>query len=200
MLIVGLGNPGLEYVGSRHNVGWEAIDRLAARMGLVQKPSDFDRYAKTKFSGLIIEDTVQTKTGPRKICLLKPTTYMNLSGHSVQPALAYYRWEPMASMTVLDDLALPAGKIRLRSGGSHGGHNGLRDIQRALGTMDYPRLRIGIDPVPPTFDQKDYVLGKFSPEQRVKIDVSLDRAVQAIECWMNEGMAKAMNQFNAEVK
>src|SRR4051794_40918046 len=129
-LIVGLGNPGKEYVGTRHNIGWEVVDHLAAKLGFVGAPSDFARQARTKFDGLAIDGTASS--GGEKVLLLKPTTYMNLSGRSVQAAMAFYQLAPADVMVVLDDLALPAGKIRLRPGGSDGGHNGLRDIQRAL--------------------------------------------------------------------
>src|SRR4051794_26438507 len=148
-LVVGLGNPGKEYSGTRHNVGWEVIDHLAAKLGWVGTPTDFDRMARTKFEGLVLDGTAPVLGGD-KLLLLKPTTYMNLSGRAVQAAMAFYQLTPADVMVVLDALALPVGRIRLGAGGSDGGHNGLRDIQRALGTNQYPRLRIGIDP-PPQF-------------------------------------------------
>src|SRR5436853_7902517 len=149
-LIVGLGNPGREYVATRHNIGYEVIDRLAERLGWTRGPGEFDRLARTRFDGLALDGPLPLALGAsEKLLLLKPTTYMNLSGRSVQAAMAFYQLTPADVMIVLDDLALPAGRIRLRAGGSNGGHNGLRDIERALGTSQYPRMRIGIDPAPP---------------------------------------------------
>src|SRR5205085_23175 len=131
-LIVGLGNPGKEYPGTRHNIGFEVVDKMASRAGW---SFDFDRFARTNFDGLTMDGLVTLPTGgSEKLLLLKPMTYMNLSGKSVQSAKAFYQLENDQIMIVLDDLALPCGKIRLRPGGSTGGHNGLRDVERALGT------------------------------------------------------------------
>jgi peptidyl-tRNA hydrolase, PTH1 family len=191
-LIVGLGNPGSEYVGTRHNVGFELIDEFATRLGWVAT-GKFDRSAKSNFEGLTFDGMLDTE----KVILLKPQTFMNLSGRSVQWAMAFYRLVPQDIMVVLDDLALPAGSLRMRTGGSSGGHNGLKDIERALATDQYPRLRIGIDPTPPRIAGKDYVLGRFSPEQRKLIDPALGRACGAIATWIDKGIATAMNQCNA---
>jgi PTH1 family peptidyl-tRNA hydrolase len=198
-LVVGLGNPGREYVGTRHNVGWEVIDQVAGRLGWIGGgPGAFETFAKTKFEGLTLDGTMDLAGGgSEKVLLLKPMTYMNLSGRSVQAAMAFYQLSPADVLVVLDDLALPCGKIRIRAGGSSGGHNGLRDIERALGTGQYPRLRIGIDPPPPRVPQRDYVLGKFSPEQRKEIDGALNRAAGAVATWIDKGTTAAMNQFNA---
>ena len=194
-LVVGLGNPERSYVGTRHNVGFEVIDQLAVRLGWT-KPGDFDRMAKRKFDGLAFDGVI----GNEKLVLLKPLTYMNLSGKSVQAAMAFYQMTPADLMVVLDDLALPVGRLRLRGSGSSGGHNGLRDIERALATNEYPRLRIGIDPAPPRVAGRDYVLGKFTPEQRVLLEPALGRACGAIVTWIDKGISAAMNQFNAEDK
>jgi PTH1 family peptidyl-tRNA hydrolase len=198
-LVVGLGNPGREYVGTRHNVGWEAVDQVAARFGWIGGgPGAFETFAKAKFEGLTLDGTMSLHSGgSEKVLLLKPLTYMNLSGRSVQAAMAFYQLSPADVMIVLDDVALPSGKIRIRAGGSSGGHNGLKDIERALGTSQYPRLRIGIDPPPPRVPQRDYVLGKFSAEQRKEIDSALNRAAGAVATWIEKGTAAAMNQFNA---
>ena len=190
-LVVGLGNPERSYVCTRHNVGFEVVDQLAARLGWT-KPGDFDRMAKAKFDGLAFDGVV----GSEKLVLLKPTTYMNLSGRSVQAAMAFYQLAPPDMMVVLDDLALPVGRLRLRGSGSSGGHNGLKDIERALGSNEYPRLRIGIDPAPPRVAGKDYVLGKFTPEQRALLEPALARACGAIVTWIDKGLSAAMNQFN----
>jgi len=190
-LVVGLGNPERSYAGTRHNIGFEVIDQLASRLGWT-KPDDFDRLAKTKFDGLMLDGVV----GSEKLALLKPTTYMNLSGRSVQAAMAFYQLTPPDIMVVLDDLALPVGRLRLRGAGSSGGHNGLKDIERALGTSEYPRLRIGIDPPPPRVAGRDYVLGRFTPEQRDLLEPAIGRACGAIVTWIDKGLSTAMNQFN----
>src|SRR5215213_8220722 len=150
-LVVGLGNPGREYAKTRHNIGWEVVDALAAKLGWVAKPEDFDRDSRSKFDALVLDGSVSLPAtgGSDKLLLLKPVTYMNLSGRSVQAAMAFYQLTPADVMVVVDDLALPCGKLRIRPGGSDGGHNGLKDFQRALGTNQYPRLRIGIDAPPP---------------------------------------------------
>lgn len=192
-LVVGLGNPGPQYVGTRHNVGFEVIDRLSGRLGF----GEFDRLSKTKFDGLALDGNLTLADGSsEKVLLLKPMTYMNVSGRSVQAAAGFFQIPPTDLMVLLDDLALPCGRIRIRAGGSDGGHNGLRDIQRALGTSDYPRLRLGIDPPPPIVHGKDYVLGRFTSEQRHKVDPAIDRATSAVITWIERGITAAMNLFN----
>jgi PTH1 family peptidyl-tRNA hydrolase len=202
-LVVGLGNPGRGYVGTRHNIGFEVVDRVAQRVGWVARPGEFERVARERFAGLATDGTVMTPSGSdvsQKLMLLKPMTYMNLSGNSVQAAAAFYQLSPQQDvMIVLDDLALPCGKLRIRAGGSNGGHNGLRDIERALGTSQYPRLRVGIDPPPAPMTGKDYVLGRFTEAQRKLIDPAIDRAASAILLWIERGVEAAMNQYNADV-
>ena len=198
-LVVGLGNPGREYAGTRHNIGFEVIDRLAGRLGLTFGAGEFDRLAKAKFDGLAMDGTLLTSAGnSEKVLLLKPLTYMNLSGRSVQAAMAFYQLTPKEIMIVLDDLALPCGKVRLRANGSSGGHNGLKDIERALGTSDYPRLRLGIDAPPSRVPGKDYVLGKFSDVQISMIEPAIIRATSAVLDWVESGLQSAMNRFNAD--
>ena len=198
-LVVGLGNPGREYVGTRHNIGFEVLDHLATKLGWVGAPAEFDRLARNKFEGLALDGPGPGgSSGGEKLLLLKPMTYMNLSGRSVQAAMAFYQLSPPDIMVVLDEMALPCGKFRMRSGGSDGGHNGLKDIQRALGTPQYPRLRIGIDPPPPRVPGRDYVLGRFSDEQRKLVDPALNRAAGALVTWIDKGIETAMSQFNAE--
>ncbi len=197
-LIVGLGNPGKQYVGTRHNIGFEVVDAFAARAGWTFGPGDFDRQARSKFDGLTLDGSVSLPSGGTdKVLLLKPATYMNLSGRSVQAAMAFYQLTPADVMVVLDDPALPCGKLRLRANGSDGGHNGLKDIQRALGTPQYPRLRVGIDAPPPRVPGRDYVLGRFSDEQRNLLDPAVQRGVDALLTWIDKGITPAMNQFNA---
>ena len=199
-LIVGLGNPGREYNATRHNVGFEVLDRFARRLGLISKEPEFDRTARANFEGLTLDGTTTLSGGRQeRVLLLKPMTFMNLSGRSVQAAKAFYQLENADLMIVLDDVALPCGKIRLRAAGSSGGHNGLRDIERALGTSAYPRLRVGIDPPPPRVPQRDYVLGRFSEEQRKCLGPAIDRAGEALLAWMEKGIEPAMSVFNADM-
>jgi PTH1 family peptidyl-tRNA hydrolase len=191
-LVVGLGNPGSQYNNTRHNVGWAVLDSLAVRFGWIRRADEFNDQARSKFEGLTIDGNVSGK----KVMLLKPATFMNLSGRSVQQAMAFYQLAPTEILVVLDDLALPCGKIRLRASGSSGGHNGLKDIERALASDAYPRLRLGIDPPPSRVPGRDYVLGTFSSAQRNLIDPAMDRAGDAIVTWIERGLDSAMNQYN----
>jgi PTH1 family peptidyl-tRNA hydrolase len=186
-LIVGLGNPGAEYERTRHNVGFDVIDRLARRYA-----DPAAGAAKARFSGLTLEGQI----GSEKVLLLKPLTYMNLSGNAVGEAIRFYKLQPEADLLVIvDDIALACGVIRLRCEGSAGGHNGLGDIERKLATSNYPRLRIGVDN-PGAIPQKSYVLGKFRPDQLERLEPALNEAVDAAACWAINGIAEAMNRFN----
>lgn len=193
-LIVGLGNPGKQYVGTRHNIGFEAVDMLARRLGWISKAGEFEKLARANFDGLAMDGTVLGLS--EKLLLLKPMTYMNLSGKSVQAASAFYRIAPQDLMVVLDDLALPCGRLRIRNGGSSGGHNGLKDIERALGTDQYPRLRIGLDAPPPFVPGRDYVLQPFTAEQRKAIEPAIEKSASALMRWIEKGIVAAMNEFN----
>lgn len=187
-LIVGLGNPGSEYHRTRHNAGFMALDRLVGRNGL--NPAD----ARARFHGRLLEGTIASQ----RCLLLWPLTFMNRSGAAVAEARGFYKLEASDLMVLVDDLALPTGRIRLRGEGSAGGHNGLADIQRALGTHAYPRLRIGIDaPFPPGIVQADYVLGRFTPDQLSRLEPALDDACAAVEHWIAHGLDKTMTRFNA---
>lgn len=198
-LVVGLGNPGREYVGTRHNIGFEVLDALAQRIGWIRQRDQFVVLAKSKFDGLLMDGILPLSSGAtEKLLLLKPMTYMNLSGRSVQAAMAFYQLAPRDIVVVLDDLALPCGKLRVRPGGSSGGHNGLKDIERALGTNQYPRLRIGLDAPPPRVPGRDYVLGRPTEEQHKRLDPAIDRAANALLVWAEKGLETAMNQFNAD--
>ncbi|HLL90302.1 MAG TPA: aminoacyl-tRNA hydrolase, partial [Tepidisphaeraceae bacterium] len=178
-IVVGLGNPGREYVGTRHNVGWEVLDRLARRLGWTRRDDEFDRLARTKFDGLAMDGPA----GLERMLLLKPTTFMNLSGRAVQAAASFFQLTPKDCLIVLDDVALPTGRLRLRGSGSSGGHNGLKDVERALGTDAYPRLRVGVDAPPQRVPQRDYVLGKFTDAQWSALEPTVDRACDAVLTW-----------------
>jgi PTH1 family peptidyl-tRNA hydrolase len=198
-LIVGLGNPGAQYVSTRHNVGFDAVDRIAVKLGWINRPDQFDSQSRMKFDGLALDGAIGLSSGgDEKLLLLKPMTYMNLSGRAVQAAMAFYQLLPTDIVILLDDLALPCGRIRLRPGGSSGGHNGLKDIERVLGTDQYPRLRLGIDPVQGPMRGADYVLGRFTTEQRTRLDPAIDRAAAAVVTWVDKGIELAMSRFNVE--
>jgi len=198
-IVVGLGNPGRDYVGTRHNVGFDCLDQFASSVGWIRSAEQFQALGKSKFEGLTIDGVLSLRsTGTtEKVLLLKPMTFMNVSGKSVRAACDFYQLAPTDVLVVLDDVALPCGRIRLRGTGSSGGHNGLKDIERVLGTPDYARLRIGID-APGRVPQKDYVLERFNPDQRKKVEDAISRACGAIVTWIDQGLNKAMSQFNAE--
>ena len=186
-LVVGLGNPGPEYDGTRHNVGFVVVDRLARRWG-----DPAASVARNRFSGLVVEAMIRDE----KVLLLKPLTFMNVSGKAVAEALRFYKMSPADDLLVMvDDTALDCGSIRLKPGGGAGGHNGLSDISRLLGTDGWPRLRIGVDK-PGPIPLKNYVLGRFTPEQKPLVETSLGEAADAAACWASEGLATAMNRFN----
>jgi PTH1 family peptidyl-tRNA hydrolase len=186
-LIIGLGNPGNEYERTRHNAGFMAVDRLAQRNAM---GGDAGR---SRFHSLVLEGHV---AGERCV-LMKPMTFMNRSGLSAGEAVNFYKLDGATDVMVLvDDVALPLGRIRLRGDGGAGGHNGLKDIERALGSNVYPRMRIGIDP-PGRVPQVDYVLQRFSESQLRELDPALDAVADAVECWIKEGIDKAMTRFNA---
>jgi PTH1 family peptidyl-tRNA hydrolase len=182
-LVVGLGNPGSKYQGTRHNVGFEVVDRLA--QGPQAEPFC------NKFEGLLAE----TEIDYRRILLLKPQTFMNLSGRSVRQVVQFYKIELADVLVVCDDLALPLGKLRLRASGSDGGQKGLRDVVNQLGTQAVPRLRIGIGERG-LMDATDFVLTRFRPNERAIIDDALIDATQAVAVWATKGIDEAMSKFN----
>ncbi|MBY0310777.1 MAG: aminoacyl-tRNA hydrolase [Phycisphaerales bacterium] len=185
-LIVGLGNPGSQYEKTRHNAGFLAVDRLVRRWAPSELP-------KGRFSGVAVEAAVKGE----KCLLLKPTTYMNLSGKSVAEAVGFYKINPaMDLLVIVDDVALPTGSVRVRQSGSAGGHNGLSDIQQKLGTDAYSRLRIGIDACPPMMKLEDYVLGRFTSEQATLLEPALEKSADAAELFITSGVTAAMNTYN----
>jgi PTH1 family peptidyl-tRNA hydrolase len=187
-LVVGLGNPGREYEGTRHNIGFAALDRLAEKLGCSFR-------SKWRFSAHVAE----AATGEAgKITLAKPRTFMNRSGSAVQALLSWLKLEPQHLLVVVDDADLPLGQIRLRLSGGSGGHNGLRSIIEALGgNEEFARLRIGIGRTAPVgTDITGHVLGRFGPEEREVVDKAVATAVEAMECCLRDGLTEAMNQFN----
>ena len=197
-LIIGLGNPGSEYVGTRHNVGFEVIDAVAQRLGWVS-PGEFNRRAKSAFDSLAVDGLLtRTDGGVEKLVLMKPLTFMNVSGKAARAAMDFFKLTPAEVLVIVDELALPAGRLRLRPDGSDGGHNGLKSIQQMLGTNQYPRLRVGIDAPPPQMAGKDYVLGRYTPEQKPLMQAAVDKAAGCVTIWADEGIVRAMNRFNTE--
>jgi PTH1 family peptidyl-tRNA hydrolase len=195
-MIVGLGNPGPDYARTRHNVGFQIVDLLAERHGL-----SFDRFQKRARLGVgqltLRGDTAAPHGLVHRVILAKPMTYMNASGEAVGPLAAFYKVPPEDILVVCDDLDLPLGKIRLRPGGGSGGQKGLASISKALGTEEFPRLRVGIGRPPGQMEPTDYVLQRFSAGQEKEMAFSRDRAVDAVETWLTHGIEAAMNQYNA---
>ncbi len=184
--IVGLGNPGPEYENTRHNAGFLLADHLARRWKL----PTFRRVPAARES--------RGKVQGHDVVLLKPQTYMNRSGAALASLRSLPDFDPANDLLVLlDDFALPHGRFRLRGAGSAGGHNGLKSIEGALRRQDYPRLRIGIGPLPTgTGDSADFVLDGFTREERAELDALLDPMAEAVECWLGEGIEVAMSRFN----
>jgi PTH1 family peptidyl-tRNA hydrolase len=185
-LVVGLGNPGTKYQGTRHNIGFELVDRLA-RGG---RDAAFSR----KFEASLAEVEIDF----RRVLLLKPETFMNLSGRSVGQAVRFFKLPLTDLLVVCDDLSLPLGKLRLRTAGSDGGQKGLRDITAHLGTDQYPRLRIGIGENQDV-DAVEFVLTRFRNSERPIIDDALILASQAVAVWVTQGIDTAMNRFNGPI-
>src|SRR5579872_7304751 len=181
-IVVGLGNPGARYHGTRHNVGFAVVDYLAAAPSAGRFQARFQAQVAELF-----EDG-------QKILLVKPETFMNLSGRSVRQVVDFYQVPLTGLLVVCDDINLPLGKLRVRARGTHGGHNGLRDIQTHLGTTEYARLRIGVDA--PGEDTINYVLGRFKPGEHDVIEDAIARAVQAVIVWAKQGVEVCMNQYN----
>jgi len=182
--VVGLGNPGPEYAGTRHNVGYRVAEEMAGRFRV--------RFSLRRFSSIIAE--AEARKG-EKIVLAKPLTFMNCSGEAVQGLMQFNRLNGRDILVVCDDLNLPLGQLRLRRKGSDGGHNGLGSIIVALGHGEFPRLRIGVGPRP-AGDQTEFVLSEFSAGERPVIEEAVTRAADAVECWIFEGLSEAMNRFN----
>ena len=184
-LIVGLGNVGDKYEGTRHNVGFRVADELAERAGVPVQ--------RLKYRAL----TGQAEIGGVRVLLMKPVTFMNLSGEAVRPAADFYKVPADHILVLSDDVSLPVGKLRIRRGGSAGGHNGLKNIIQHLGTDQFPRVKVGVGEKPhPDYDMADWVLGKFQGEDRKAIDQAVQRAADAVECLLREVPERAMSRFN----
>lgn len=184
-LIVGLGNPGREYEKSRHNTGFRALDLLARQLDV--------KVDKLKFQGLYGQTTYRDT----KVFLLKPQTYMNLSGLSVLQLSAYFHIPPQRIIVLFDDISLEPGRLRIRANGSAGGHNGIKSIIQELGSQDFPRVKIGVGAKPnPNYDLADWVLSGFSALEEKALEVSLKNAADAALAIMEHGVPEAANRFN----
>lgn len=183
-LIVGLGNPGPRYHLTRHNVGFDALNAFADR--------HFFPPCRSRFEGLVTDHSV----GDEKVVLLAPQTYMNLSGRSVRQCADFYKIEIEDILVLLDDMNLDLGRLRIRRGGSAGGQKGLADIIQHLGDNQIPRLRIGIGRPPGRMAGSDFVLQRFTDDERAEIDVSIADCVAGMETWIKEGVSAASNQLN----
>ena len=181
-LVAGLGNPGPEYVATRHNIGFMVVDQFAAQFG-----STWERSGKW--------DALSTKCGP--VLLIKPLSLMNRSGYPLFAVAQFYKIAPREILVVLDDFALPLGRLRLRTRGGPGGHNGLESIIAQFGTEEIPRLRIGIGAAPRD-GSVDYVLSRFFEEEKPLVRSTIDRALEAVKCAVDNGLVSAMNNFNPE--
>jgi peptidyl-tRNA hydrolase, PTH1 family len=183
-LIVGLGNPGAKYRGTRHNVGFEVLDLLARR-------------ANVAFDTAPVEAMQAKWRRPDEVVLLaKPLTFMNLSGTAVAGLVRFYKIEVPDLLMISDDVNLPLGRLRARATGSEGGHNGLRSIAESLGTIEYSRLRVGVGRGDMRRDLADHVLATFAPDELPGIEAAIARAADAAEMWISEGLAKMMNMYN----
>lgn len=187
-LIVGLGNPGRGYRHHRHNVGFMLLDQLAHDLDV--------RFARRKAKALIAD----SRLDGRQAILAKPQTYMNLAGQSVAPLVRFFQVPLIQLLVVCDDLDLPRGVLRFRPGGGSAGHRGLRSIFDALGSQDFPRLRIGIGRPPGSMDPADYVLEDFDPDERAVIDAAIARGIEGITLFVSQGIETAMNRCNGPVE
>lgn len=184
-LVVFLGNPGLKYNGTRHNAGFMAADAMEKKLGV--------KINRMRFRAL----TQTVDIGGQKVMLMKPQTYMNLSGDAAIQAVRFYKIPPERVIVVSDEIALPVGKMRIRTGGSAGGHNGLKSIIAQLGTDKFARIRLGVGAPPhPDYDMADWVLGAFKGQDAADMELLAKQTADAIECYITEGAQRAMNKFN----
>ena len=186
-LIVGLGNPGREYEKTRHNAGFRAIDILADSLGC--------KIDRMKFQGLYGQTTYNGK----KLMLLKPQTFMNLSGRSVLQLSSYFNIPPQRIIVMFDDISLAPGRLRVRADGSAGGHNGIKSIIQELGSQDFPRVKIGVGAKPhPDYDLADWVLSTFSAQEEKALAPAIEKAADAALCIIEKGLAEASNRYSGK--
>ena len=184
VIVAGLGNPTAQYRGTRHNMGFEVIDRLAGAGHISVETKKFKALTGT---GVI---------GGQKVILVKPQTFMNLSGESLRLVCDFYHTAPEDMIVICDDINLAPGQLRIRKGGSAGGHNGLKNIIQQCGTQDFPRIRVGVGEKPAAMDLADYVLSHITGQDKQEIDEGLDQAAKAVQMILSDGIDAAMNQFN----
>ncbi len=187
-IIAGLGNPTKEYDKTRHNVGFGVIDALADQYGI--------DVSERKHKALCGKGVIEGQ----RVLLIKPQTFMNLSGESLRAAMDYYKVTPQEMIVVYDDISLDPGQLRIRLKGSAGGHNGIKNIIAHLGTQEFPRVKVGVGAKPPRMDLKDYVLSRFSQGERELMDQAFREAADAVVMMMTEGADRAMNHFNTKKK
>lgn len=184
-IVAFLGNPGLKYNGTRHNAGFMAADAMEKKLGV--------SINKMRFKAL----TQTVDIGGKKVLLMKPQTFMNLSGDAIVQAANFYKVPPERVIVVSDETALPIGKLRIRRGGSAGGHNGLKSVIARLGTDQFPRIRLGVGDKPhPDYDMADWVLAAFKGQDAADMEAVAEKAADAVACYITEGADKAMNKFN----
>ena len=187
-VIAGLGNPGREYEGTRHNVGFMTLDALADKYNIDVR--------EKAFKGLIGKGVIEGN----KVILVKPQTYMNLSGECIRQVMDYYKVDPSEFIVIYDDISLEVGQLRIRRKGSAGGHNGIKNIIANLGSSVFPRIKVGVGEKPKGYDLADYVLGKFSKEDRVLMEEGYDLACEASALIMQGAIDQAMNEYNQKKK
>ena len=184
-IVAFLGNPGIKYNGTRHNAGFMAADAMEKKLGV--------SINKMRFKAL----TQTVDIGGKKVLLMKPQTFMNLSGDAIAQAANFYKVPPERVIVVSDETALPIGRLRIRRGGSAGGHNGLKSVIARLGTDQFPRIRLGVGDKPhPDYDMADWVLSAFKEQDAADMELVAKKAADAVECYITEGADRAMNKFN----
>jgi PTH1 family peptidyl-tRNA hydrolase len=183
-VVVGLGNPGKKYSGTRHNIGFDVLELLSKR------------HASDRWRGRFEAETTEILVGSERVLLAAPQTYMNLSGRSVRSVISFFRIPLSSLLVICDDMNLPCGRLRLRRSGTAGGQKGLKNVIDQLGTTEFPRLRIGVGRPAAGEDIVNYVLQPFSKSERAAVDEAIQRAADGVECWLSDGIDAAMTRFN----
>jgi PTH1 family peptidyl-tRNA hydrolase len=198
LLVVGLGNPGREYAGTRHNVGFDIVDRLAgAHTDAVWQQGPSAPALVTRWRRPPVDGDATAGMGlERDVLFVKPLTFMNRSGDAVGELMRFYKVDVDDVLIVCDDVNLPLGRLRARAAGSEGGHNGLKSVAEHLGTTAYPRLRVGVGRGDGRRDLADHVLSRFEADERGPVDEAVGRAVEAVDLWIVDGLVRMMNSFN----